>query len=198
MKIIGLTGGIASGKSTVSAYLKQKGAVIIDADAIAHKLLEPNAALWLAYIGHFGRQYLREDNTLDTRAIGKIVFASVEEQAWINAIAQPIIKSAIETAIAKAKNSNAKIIILDVPLLFETGWEKLADSTCLVYVDKKQQLSRLIQRNGYSEDEAMARIGAQMSMSAKRKLADRIIDNGGTLKNTYRQADILWEEWGRD
>lgn len=198
MKIIGLTGGIASGKSTVSAYLKQKGAVIIDADAIAHKLFEPNAALWLAYIGHFGRQYLREDNTLDTRAIGKIVFASVEEQAWINAIAQPIIKSAIETAIAKAKNSNAKIIILDVPLLFETGWEKLADSTCLVYVDKKQQLSRLIQRNGYSEDEAMARIGAQMSMSAKRKLADWIIDNGGTLKNTYRQADILWEEWGRD
>lgn len=198
MKIIGLTGGIASGKSTVSSYLQAKGATIIDADKIAHELIAPNGALWLAYIGHFGRKFLREDNTLDTRAIGAVVFESPAEKKWIDGVAHPLIKSAVKCAIEAARSRGERVVILDVPLLFESDWDKMCSRTCLVYVGKKLQLERLMERNGYPEAEAMARIAAQMPMCAKRALADYIVDNSGELATTYSQVDTLWEEWISD
>lgn len=198
MRIIGLTGGIASGKSTVSAYLRTKGATVIDADALTHELLAPGGALHRAYVGHFGRQFLRADGTLDSRAIGAVVFNDPAEKKWLDGVAHPLIKSAVECAIEAARSRGVKAIILDVPLLFESGWDKMCSRTCLVYVGKKLQLERLMARNGYTEAEAVARIGAQLPLCAKRALADYIIENDGELATTYSQVDALWEEWMSD
>lgn len=198
MRIIGLTGGIASGKSTVSSYLREKGATIIDADALTHGLLAPGGALHRAYVGHFGRQFLRADGTLDNRAIGAVVFSDPTEKKWVDGVAHPLIKSAVECAIEAARSRGERLVILDVPLLFESGWDRICSRTCLVYVAKKLQLERLMARNGYTEAEAMARITAQMPLCKKRALADYIIDNSGEPTATYEQLDTLWEEWMSD
>lgn len=193
-KIIGLTGGIACGKSTVSAYLRQKGAKIVDADVITHELLAPKGALYRAYVEHWGSQILNEDETLNRRQVGQLAFASDEEKAWLNATAHPLIKQAILQELAAIKSG---LIILDVPLLFEAGWDKITDGNCVVYVTAEVQLQRLIARNHYSEQEALARIHAQMPLDEKKRRADWLIDNSGSLAETYRQADSLWQRWKR-
>lgn len=191
-KIIGLTGGIACGKSTVSHYLAQKGAQIVDADQTAHELLEPNGALYEAYQKHWGKQVLLADGTLNRRKVGQLAFANAQEKNWLNHTAHPIIKEAIERKISVIKSG---VIILDVPLLFEAGWDKITDGNCVVFVIREIQLQRLIARNGYTRQEALNRINAQMPLNEKKRRADWLIDNSGSLEETYRQADTLWQKW---
>ena len=198
MKIIGLTGGIASGKSTVSAYLRKKGASIIDADAIAHELLEPGKTLYEAYRQHFGEKILLPDGKLNRRAIGQQVFSDPVEREWIGAAAHPLIKQEICQWVKQYRAEKKSLIVLDVPLLFESGWDKMAEKVCLVYVEEKIQLERLMKRNGYGREEAEARIAAQMSLEEKKKRADCLIDNSGSLSSTLRQVDNLWKEWTHD
>lgn len=191
-KIIGLTGGIACGKSTVSRYLAQKGAQIVDADQIAHELSEPNGALYEAYQKHWGKQILLADGTLNRRKVGQLAFANAQEKNWLNHTAHPVIKEAIERKISAIKSG---VIILDVPLLFEAGWDKITDRNCVVFVTREIQLQRLIARNGYTRQEALNRINAQMPLNEKKRRADWLIDNSGSLEETYRQADTLWQKW---
>lgn len=191
-KIIGLTGGIACGKSTVSRYLAQKGAQIVDADQIAHELSEPNGALYEAYQKHWGKQILLADGTLNRRKVGQLAFANAQEKNWLNHTAHPVIKEAIERKISAIKSG---VIILDVPLLFEAGWDKITDGNCVVFVTREIQLQRLIARNGYTRQEALNRINAQMPLNEKKRRADWLIDNSGSLEETYRQADTLWQKW---
>ncbi len=198
MKVIGLTGGIASGKSTVSRYLREKGAAILDADAIAHALAEPGGSLYLAYRQHFGAAVLQADGRLDRAAIGKIVFFQPEERAWIDRSAHPLIQAEIKRQLAEKKIQDVPLIVLDVPLLFESGWDKMTDENCLVDVSETVQLARLMQRDGYDEQAARARIAAQMPLAEKRRRADRLIDNNGDLPATLRQVDLLWKEWTHD
>lgn len=198
MKVIGLTGGIASGKSTVSRYLREKGAAILDADAIAHALAEPGGSLYLAYRQHFGAAVLQEDGQLDRAAIGKIVFSQPEERAWIDRSAHPLIQAEIKRQLAEKKRQDVPLIVLDVPLLFESGWDKMTEENCLVDVSEAVQLARLMQRDGYDEQAARARIAAQMPLVEKRRRADRLIDNNGDLPATLRQVDLLWKEWTHD
>ena len=198
MKIIGLTGGIASGKSTVSAYLQEKGASIIDADAIAHELLAPGKPLYEAYRQHFGDKILLSDGQLDRRVIGKLVFSDPAEREWIDATAHPLIQHEICQRVRQYQAEKKSLIVLDVPLLFESGWDKMAEKVCLVYAEEKIQQERLMKRNGYGREEAAARIAAQMPLEEKKKRADCLIDNSGSLPSTLRQVNRLWKEWTHD
>ncbi len=194
MRIIGLTGGIACGKSTVSYHLRELGARILDADAISHALSAPGGRLYELYIDHFGEGILQPDATLDRRAIGRIVFSNPAERAWMDSVAHPMVRSTMTLELEKAREHGTSIAVLDVPLLFEAGWQDFADENWVVAVDEKTQLRRLMKRESCTEEEARARIRAQMPLSEKVRLADVIIDNGKSVDHTYAQVDRLWKE----
>ncbi|MBQ1336590.1 MAG: dephospho-CoA kinase, partial [Selenomonadaceae bacterium] len=142
MKILGLTGGIASGKSTVSRHLLGLGAAIIDTDRIAYELAMPHRPLWEAYLEHFGTGVLLPDNTLDRKAIGQRVFRDAMERRWVDDTAHPMIRKTVENQLETCKESGTSVAVLDVPLLFEVGWDSLAESVWVVYVPPAIQLSR--------------------------------------------------------
>jgi len=194
MFVLGLTGGIACGKSTVAAWLRQQGAEVIDADATAHSLMAPGGRLYAAYVAHWGRTILRADGSLDRRAIGKLVFGQPAAEHWLNATAHPLIHEAILAELERLRTADCKICVLDVPLLYESGWEQLCDRVCVVWLTHARQKHRLMVRNGYSAAEAEARIAAQLPLAEKRRRADYCIDNNGTCCATKRQVLKLWEE----
>ena len=194
-RIIGLTGGIASGKSMVAKYFRSKGAAVLDADELARKLAEPNGELYRKYVAHFGREILLPDGTLKRRAIGAVVFNDEQQRRWLDEASHPVLQAAMAQQIHMAQQKNFPVIILDVPLLFEAGWDKMTEESCLVFVAEDIQLERLIQRDGFQKAEALGRIAAQMPLAEKKQLADRLIDNSGSLSDTYAQADELWKEW---
>ena len=192
MKIIGLTGGIASGKSTVSAMLKKKGYAVLDADKIAWQLAEPHQPLWQEYKNRYGDRVLQEDKTLNRRAVADIVFVDPQERQWMDGMAHPIIKAEIKRQLAELKNNGCKVAFLDVPLLYESGWDAMADITWVVYVSRENQVQRLCSRNGFAVEEAQRRIRVQMSMEEKRARAQVVIDNNGNLEQLRQQIfDLL-------
>lgn len=194
MKRIGLTGGIASGKSTASAILRRWGAYIIDADVVAHRLMEPQAPLYKAYCTHFGAGIVLPDGRLDRRRIGQIAFADPAERHWLDETAHPVIRKAMQQELARAEAAGEPCIILDIPLLFETDWQAHVDETWLIDVPASLQLARLQSRNGYSREEAERRIAAQMPLAEKRRLADILIDNSGTEQELTEKLRSLWQE----
>ena len=195
MKIIGLTGGIACGKSTVSAELRALGAAIIDADALAHELSQPHQPIYNAYVERFGREIVTVDGTLDRAAIARRVFADPAVRAEVEAIAHPIIRSAAEARLRAARDENKRAAVLDVPLLFEAGWDALADETWVVALPREEQLARLLARDKAMDvGEARARIAAQMPFAEKCARADVVIDNSGTVEEIREYIGKLWKE----
>lgn len=194
MNIIGLTGGIACGKSTVSKILRSLGAKVIDADAAAHALSQPKQPLYDAYVARFGAEILTAQGTLDRAAIGRIIFKDPNVRAEIDALAHPLIQAAVEQQM-QAVCPNAPAVVLDVPLLFEAGWEVLTDEVWVVSLPEAAQLVRLMERDpAMTEEEARARIAAQMPLSEKRARADVIIDNSGTKEETLHMIERIWRE----
>ena len=195
MKIIGLTGGIASGKSTVSEHLHTAhGVPILDADAAAYRLAEPHGPMWAAFVERYGRtRALFPDGRLNRAAIGEIVFRDAAERGWMDNMAHPLIRAELLKRLAGYREDGTKIVTLDVPLLYEVGWENLVDEVWVVYVDETVQLRRLMARNGLSEDLARERMGAQMPLSEKKRRADVVIDNDGTVMETRAQVDRALE-----
>ena len=195
MKIIGLTGGIACGKSTVSTELRALGAAIIDADALAHELSQPHRAIYNAYVERFGREIVAADGTLDRAAIARRVFANPAVRAEVEAIAHPIIRRAAEERLRAARDENKRAAVLDVPLLFEAGWDALADETWVVALPREEQLVRLLARDkAMDAGEARARIAAQMPLAEKCARADVVIDNSGTVEEIREYIGKLWKE----
>lgn len=195
MKIIGLTGGIACGKSTVSTELRARGAAIIDADALAHELSQPHQPLFNAYVQRFGREIVTENGTLDRAAIARRVFADPAVRAEVDAIAHPLIRMAAEERLRAARDENKRAAVLDVPLLFEAGWDVLADETWVVSLPREEQLKRLLARDkAMDEGEARARIAAQMPLAEKCARADVIVDNSGTKEEIREYIGKLWKE----
>ena len=195
MKIIGLTGGIACGKSTVSAELRKRGAAIIDADALAHELSQPHQPIYSAYVERFGREIVTADGTLDRAAIARRVFADPAVRAEVEAIAHPIIRRAAEERLRAARDENKRAAVLDVPLLFEAGWDALADETWVVALPREKQLARLLARDkAMDAGEARARIAAQMPLAEKCARADVVIDNSGTVEEIREYIGKLWKE----
>ena len=195
MKIIGLTGGIACGKSTVSRALCALGAAIIDADALAHELSQPGQPIFNAYMERFGREIVTAGGTLDRAAIAARVFADPAVRAEVDAIAHPLIRKAAEERLRAARAQDKTAAVLDVPLLFEAGWDALADEVWVVALPAEEQLARLLARDkSMSEGEARARISAQMSLAEKCARADIVIDNSGTVEETRECIEQLWRE----
>ena len=195
MRIIGLTGGIACGKSTVSRALCALGAAIIDADALAHELSQPGQPIFNAYVERFGREIVTAGGTLDRAAIARCVFADPAVRAEVEAIAHPIIRREAEERLRAAAQAQKRAAVLDVPLLFEAGWDVLADEVWVVALPAEEQLARLLARDkSMSEGEARARISAQMSLAEKCARADIVIDNSGTPGETRECIEQLWRE----
>lgn len=192
MKIIGLTGGIGSGKSTVSAYLKSKGCRIINADALARQMTEKGSPALEMLRTTFGDKYFNEDGSLKRKELGAFVFAHPEQKKLLEGI---VTKAVIDKSVAileEWKKENYEgIVVLDAPLLFECGMQKYMDETWLVKADGETVIRRVMSRDGLSCDEIEGRIRAQMPLSEKEKLADRIIDNSRDLEYLYRQVDKL-------
>ncbi|EJO22706.1 MULTISPECIES: dephospho-CoA kinase [unclassified Selenomonas] len=195
MKIIGLTGGIACGKSTVSRALRAHGAAIIDADALAHELSQPGQAIFNAYVERFGRGIVTAGGTLDRAAIAARVFADPTVRTEVDAITHPLIRAAAEERLRAARAAEKRAAVLDVPLLFEAGWDALADEVWVVALPAEEQLARLLARDkSMSEGEARARISAQMPLTEKCARADIVIDNSGTVEETRECIEQLWRE----
>lgn len=196
MIVIGLTGGISSGKSMVSHHLNEKyGVPVIDADLIAYELSEPHQPVWEGYVNHFGKETaLFPDGKLNRNAIAQIVFSNKDEEAWMNSMALPLIKAEVLQRIDAFKKEGHKAVILDAPLLIECGWESMADTVWVVYVTPQVQLERLMKRNNYDEQTARMRIASQLSLETKKKKADTVIDNSGTMEDSLRQIDTAWEK----
>ena len=195
MKIIGLTGGIACGKSTVSKALRALGACIIDADALAHELSQPNQALFNAYVQRFGMAIVTPGGTLDRAVIARLIFTDPTMRAEVEQISHPLIRRAVEERLRMAEKEQKRAAVLDVPLLFEAGWDALVDEVWVVALPPEEQLTRLLARDKtMSEGEARARIAAQMPLAEKCARADVVIDNSGTKEETRDYVGKLWEE----
>lgn len=186
--VLGLTGGIACGKSTISTYLKEKGIPVIDGDLVARALVNPGTVGLSQIVQTFGNAYLKADGTLDRAKLGSLVFANTEALDALNAITEPLLLDAFQSQINALQQH--PIIVLDVALLLEEpSYRSLADVIWVVTTTEKQQLERLMMRNGYNEKEAKNRIASQMDDATRRAYADVIIDNSGSIAETFIQVD---------
>lgn len=191
MKLIGLTGGAGSGKSTVGGMLRELGAEVIDADAGAHDVYEPGAPAFDEVVHEFGQQYVR-DGRIDRQRLGELVFNDADARHRLNAIVHPRVREWMAARTAEAAERGATVVVQEVPLIFESGLERLFSQVILVYVPAPVQVQRLVGR-GLSEERARAIIGSQMPIDEKRRLADHVIDNSGTERATREQVEKLWK-----
>ncbi|OMD59664.1 dephospho-CoA kinase [Paenibacillus odorifer] len=195
--IIGLTGGIASGKSTVSALLVNKGARLVDADVIAREVMLPGHEVLAAAAKQFGKEILFPDGTLNRAKLGEIVFQDPVALQTLNNLTHPAIRQEIKDRMYSMEQEEPKrLIIVDIPLLFESGLETLFREIVVVYVPREMQIARLMERNRLSLEEAEARLNAQMDIEQKRNKADYIIDNSGDLAYTEQQVAVFWDRLG--
>ena len=191
MKIVGLTGGISSGKSTVSSYLKQLKIPVIDADEVARKVVEPNSQGAIEIRKAFGSDVFEEDGSLNRKKLGALIFSNTENRKKLDELLQPLIKIMILDEIEEYRQKGENMIVLDLPLLFEKQYEELCEEIIVVYIPKELQLERLMKRNQYTKQEALSRIDSQLSIEEKRKRATVLLDNQGTIQQLYHQV----EQW---
>ena len=196
MYLIGLTGGIASGKSVVARRLAEHGAVHIDADALAREVVEPGTPGLAAIAEEFGIEVLTADGSLDRAALGAQVFGDSERLARLNAITHPLVRERTSRLIAEAEEADAAaIVVYDVPLLIEASIDKLHpfDLIVVVHADAETRLERLVTLRGMDREEAIHRMNSQATDAERLAIADVVIDSGGTLEQTLDQADALYE-----
>jgi dephospho-CoA kinase len=197
VKLIGLTGGVGSGKSTVAEILRELGAVVVDADEASHAVYEPGTPGFEAVVGEFGDFYVR-DGRIDRQRLGELVFKDAASRRRLNAIVHPLVRDWMAARTAEAVERGANVVIQDVPLLFENGLEPLYSSVVLVYVPEEMQLERLVQGRGFTPERARAVIGTQVPIEEKRRRAHIVIDNSGTPEQTRAQVEQLWARLGDD
>lgn len=192
--IVGLTGGIATGKSTVTGMLRDLGAYVVDADIWARKVVEPGQPALVEIAEAFGPDVLLPDGTLNRPALGRVIFHNAALRERLNQITHPRVREGMrsETDQFFAEHPDEPIL-WDVPLLFEGETRKYVDTTILVYVDEDVQLERLMQRDNLDRPDAIARIQAQMPIAQKRRLADYVIDNSASREQTKEQVRTLWQ-----
>jgi dephospho-CoA kinase len=193
--IIGLTGGIASGKSTVAKMLLELGIPVIDADQIAREVVEVGEEAYLQIVKEFGEEILQEDRTIDRGKLGSIVFYDKEKRQRLNSIVHPAVRKKMLMQKDQYIRSGENTIVLDIPLLFESNLTHLVDKIIVVYVDEHIQLQRLMARNGLSKEEAEARVQAQMPLIEKVSKADAVINNNSTIEETKQQLLNILAYW---
>ena len=191
MKLIGLTGGAGSGKSTVAGMFRDLGAAVVDADEATHAVYAPGTEGFDAVVREFGERFVR-DGAIDRRQLGELVFHDADARRRLNAIVHPRVRQWMADRTAEAVENGAEVVIQDVPLLFENGLQGLFSGTVLVYAPPETQLRRLVEQRGLPPDRARGIIAAQMPIDEKRALADHVIDNDGSLDETRRQVEQVW------
>jgi dephospho-CoA kinase len=192
MKLIGLTGGIATGKSTVASMLRDLGAKIVDADELARDIVQPGQEAWQDIVSAFGAEILREDKTIDREKLRKIVFQNETVRRRLESITHPRIRALAERRIQKLAAEGAKVTIYEAPLLFENQVHLWLRPVILVACDSETQKRRLQKRDHLTEKEVEQHLKAQMSLDQKRKLADFVIENNGDLEELKRQVNEVW------
>ncbi|XP_010541925.1 PREDICTED: dephospho-CoA kinase [Tarenaya hassleriana] len=194
MRLVGLTGGIASGKSTVSNLFKASYIPVVDADLIARDVLKKGTRGWKKVVAAFGEEILLPSGEVDRPKLGQIVFSSPSKRQLLNKLLAPYISSGIFWEIVKLWAKGAKVIVLDIPLLFEAKLDKWTKPIIVVWVNPETQLKRLMERDGSNEEDAGNRVNAQMPLELKRSKADIVIDNNGSLDDLNEQfKKVLFE-----
>ncbi|MEQ8174905.1 MAG: dephospho-CoA kinase [Syntrophomonadaceae bacterium] len=195
MKTIGLTGGIASGKSTVAKALGVLGALVINADTMAHEIMLPETPAWVDVVKHFGEQVLNEDRTINRTVLGQIVFNQPEQLKLLNQIVHPRIVERFQNDLDEIRNDKPEaIVVMEVALLYESHMDRLCDEVWVVWVDRETQICRLMAREGISREDALKRIAAQMPLDEKARRADRVLDNSHSIEEAVAVATKYYKE----
>ncbi|BAS27347.1 dephospho-CoA kinase [Limnochorda pilosa] len=200
MRVLGVTGGVATGKSLVARFLEELGAAVVDADQLAREVVEPGEPALEEIRQVFGPGVLTPEGRLDRKALARRVFSDEGARRRLEAIIHPRVRRRMEEAVARLREAGAPLIVLEIPLLFEGGEpvRRLVDRVLVVTAPEAVQLERLRQRNGLTEAEARARMAAQMPLEEKVRRADYVVDNGGTPEETRRQVQRVWEAMRRE
>ena len=198
MLIVGLTGGVASGKSTVSNILREEGAYLIDADQIARDLVQPHTPTWHELIKTFGEEILQPDGSIHRKKLAAIVFSNPEKRSLLNRILHPRIKEETQRRLKEIGQKDPEaVVVIDAALLVETGDYREMDRLIVVHSTEAQQIERLRERDGASEEEALRIVSAQMPLGEKLKVADFVIRNEGSLEETRQRAQEVFQELKR-
>lgn len=196
MLMVGLTGGIVSGKSTVSEMFRQLGAQVIDADQIAHTIVSPGEKAWHSIVEYFGKEILLKNQQINRKKLAKIVFADKKKLEMLNSITHPEIMAVINRRICQLKsNYNQDLIcIIDAPLLFEANLADRMDKIIVVFINQEEQTKRLLLRDNFTKEEALRRIQSQIPLTSKLSWADYVIDNSFSREQTKKQVEQVWEK----
>ena len=198
MLVIGVTGGVGTGKSTVAAMFKRLGAVVLDADAIAHQVMEPKRVAWRQIVGAFGEEMLNEDQTVNRKRLAARVFHDEPARKRLEQIIHPPVLRAITRELGRLRRARwHPAVVLDVPLLVEVGAHRLVDALVVVTAPPQLQRQRLRRQHGWSEEEINARIAAQWELSSKADLADYVVDNSDGVDATRTQVKHIWNQLTR-
>ena len=196
-EINGITGGIASGKSAVTNFLRQEGFQVVDADAVVHQLQKPDGRLFEALVQHFGQEIILENGELNRPLLARLIFSNPQEQEWSKRIQGEIIREELATLRDQLAQTE-EIFFMDIPLLFEQDYSAWFDETWLVYVDRDVQVERLMKRDHLSKEEAESRLAAQWPLEKKKDLASHILDNNGNQEQLLTQVVSLLEGGKQD
>ena len=194
MKIIGLTGGIGSGKSTVSGFLAEMGAIILDADKLGHEALKPGDDIWRQVVTAFGEQITAANGGIDREKLGKIVFGNSEARERLNRIMHPPMYHIAKAQLEEYRQQGTGVIVLEAPLLIEAGWTSLVNEVWVTTAPEATVLERLRKRTGLSEQESLARIHSQLPSEERIKHADAVIDTDCSLDELKAKVKKLWSE----
>ncbi|HZG79975.1 MAG TPA: dephospho-CoA kinase [Brevibacillus sp.] len=189
--ILGLTGGIATGKSTITGMLRERGIPVIDADQIARDVVEPGKPAYEAIVAHFGREILLADGQIDRKKLGEIVFSDELERQKLNAIVHPEVRRVMREEAETAEKNGASIVFMDIPLLFESKLQHMVDKIVVVYAPAHMQLARMMERDELQEEQAQKRLRAQFPIDQKKADADFLIDNSGSREEAERQVEEM-------
>ena len=195
MIIIGVTGSIGTGKTTVAGIFRKMGAVVIDADEISYQLIYPGKPAWKKIVSAFGKTVLRRDHFIDRKVLGRKVFSDSRLLKKLSGIIHPLVYKEIRGKIARIKRSDpSAIVVVDVPLLLESGGRKQVDKVIVVAAPRKVQLDRACGKFGIRRADVLRRIKTQMPLKEKIKAADFVIDNGGSIVSTAKQSRAIWKK----
>ena len=192
MKVIGLTGGIGSGKSTVSQLLAELGAVILDADKVGHKAIKPDTEIWREVVTAFGRQILTPDDNIDRKKLGETVFGNPESLSRLNQIMHPRMYDMVKAQLEEYRRQGMSVVVLEAPLLLDAGWTSLVDEVWVTTASEATILKRLKERTGLSQAESLARIRSQMPSEERVRHADVVINTDCNLDELKQKVKELW------
>ena len=192
MNVIGLTGGIGSGKSTVSQFLVELGAIIVDADKVGHEALKPGSEVWQQVVNEFGESIVVSSGAIDRAKLGELVFSNSEARARLNRIMHPPMYNTVKAKLEEYRRKGVKVVVLEAPLLLESGWTSLVNEVWVTVAPEATVLKRLRERSGLSEQEARARIHSQLPTEELMRHADVVIDTDGSLDELKEKVLGLW------